>query len=257
MQKQKLILEPYDFKVPILFEDDSLLVVNKPAGLVSHPACGHPQDTLVNALIHKLNPQVGESDRPGMVHRLDKDVSGLLVLSKTEAAHSFLAKQFINKKVLKFYQAICWEPFRWDEGKIETFIKRHPADRKKFIRHPSEGKKAVTLFKILQKDSHLAFVEFQLITGRTHQARLHSLEFSGGIVGDSVYSSSKKIKKVRDSSLAEKIKNLKRIALHAARLSFIHPETKKEVHFKAPLPQELQEILDDCRLNHQTQKGWK
>ena len=237
-------LEPYDFPVPIVYEDESLLVVDKPAGLVVHPACGHPKDTLVNALVDKLNLDVGfHKTRPGLVHRLDKGVSGLLVLSKTHQAQNFLARQFSARKVSKIYLAVCFGPFRFQKGRIETFIQRHPVDRKKFISHESKGKKSETNFKILkQKENEMALVEYQLLTGRTHQARIHSLEFSRGIIGDTVYASSKAVKQIKDPKLLQCICDLGRIALHAEQLSFVHPETKKQVSFKAPLPKELKAL---------------
>ena len=246
MKIEKESLEPYNFPINIVYEDSSLLVVEKPAGLVSHPSCGHPHDSLINALIHKLNLKVGYSPkRPGLLHRLDKDVSGLLVLSKTQKAQNVLSKQFLTKKIKRKYWALCYGPVRFDEGKIETFIKRHPVDRKKFIVSDSEGKKAITLFKVLKKkQDELALVEFQLETGRTHQVRIHSNEITGGIVGDEVYTSSKRINKISHSILVEKINSLKRIALHAVELVFTHPETKKEIIFQSPFPKELQTLLD-------------
>ena len=232
-------LKPYDFPVPVVYEDSSILVVDKPAGLVSHPACGHPDDTLINALIHKLNPKEGDM-RPGLIHRLDKEVSGLLILSKTDEAKNFLAKQFSNRTLSRVYHAFCFGPFQFDEGQVETFIKRHPVDRRKFIMHESEGKKALTFFKILKKSGDLALVECRLKTGRTHQIRLHSRAFSRGIIGDAVYAA--RPKKFKDPALLDKIKNLNRVGLHAMRLTFIHPETKKEISFDSPLPPSLKDI---------------
>ena len=240
--KKPETLEPYDFPISIIYEDEVLLVVEKPAGLVSHPGPGHPQDSLVNALLHKLNLNVGyDSKRPGLLHRLDKEVSGLILLSKTEKAHLFLARQFLHRQIKRKYHGICYGPFLYDEGKIETYIKRHPVHRKKFMISESEGKKSITLFKTLKK-GEVSLVEFQLLTGRTHQVRLHSNQFSGGLLGDSVYASSKKIKHLTNSELTNQIQNLKRIALHAVELKFIHPLTQKEVQFKSPFPLELQKI---------------
>ncbi len=237
-------LKPYDFPVPIIYEDDFLLVVNKPAGLVVHPSPGHYNDTLVNALIHKLNPDVGSSNGPGLLHRLDKDVSGLLVLSKTQSAHTFLAKQFVNRRIKRIYWALCYKPIRFEAGRVESYIKRHPTDRKKFISHPKEGKKSITLFKVLEK-KELALVECRLLTGRTHQVRIHSLEISKGIAGDAVYAHAQGIQQsIKDVHLSKKIQALNRVALHAVSLSFIHPETKKEMTFHAPFPDVLKDLLD-------------
>ena len=150
-------LKPYDFPVPIVYEDEYLLVVNKPAGLVVHPSPGHYNDTLVNALIHKLNPDVRSSNSPGLLHRLDKDVSGLLILSKTQFAHTFLSRQFVNRKIKRVYWALCYKPIRFEAGRVESYIKRHPIDRKKFMSHPKEGRRSVTLFKVLEKKNWLSF----------------------------------------------------------------------------------------------------
>lgn len=244
--KKEENLEPYSYPINIIYEDQAVLVVEKPAGLVSHPSAGHPQDSLVNALIHKLNLDVGYSPRrPGLLHRLDKNVSGLLVLSKTHSAQNFLAKQFLSKKIKRKYWALCYEPILYDEGRIETFIKRHPKDRKKFIVSSAEGKKSITLFKVLRKNQYgPALIEFQLLTGRTHQVRVHSNEISGGVLGDDVYTSLKRIKNIRNNTLIHKIKSLNRIALHAVELAFIHPENKKEVVFCSSFPKELQDILN-------------
>ena len=246
-------LEPYDFFVPIVYEDQSIMVVDKPAGLVVHPSPGHPNDSLVNALIHKLNPNVGgHSYRPGLVHRLDKDVSGLLVLSKTQKAQNFLSKQFLKRSITRKYQAVCLGPIRFDEGRIENYIHRHPVNRKKFISSlKKQGKKAITVFKVLKKrGNEAALVEFELFTGRTHQIRVHSLEFSEGIAGDSVYSHSKKLLRGRDEPLILKIKALNRAALHAVRLSFIHPETKKRVQFESGLPEKLRSLITSAEMEN-------
>ena len=235
--------KPYDFPVPVVYEDEFLLVVNKPAGLVVHPSPGHSHDTLVNALIHKLNPNVGSSNGPGLLHRLDKDVSGLLVLSKTQDSHTFLAKQFLNRKVQKVYWAVCYKPILFTDGRVETYIKRDPIDRKKFISHPKEGRKSVTFFKVLKK-KELALIQCRLLTGRTHQARIHSLEISQGIVGDEVYARPQAVQSIKESCLLKKTQELNRIALHAVSLGFIHPHTKKEIDFHAPFPKVLEELLE-------------
>ncbi len=237
-------LKPYSFPVPVIYEDKFLMVVNKPAGLVVHPSPGHCHDTLVNALIHKLNPNVGSSKGPGLLHRLDKDVSGLLVLAKTQPAHNFLARQFVNRKIKRIYWALCYKPILFLEGRVESFIKRHPVDRKKFISHSKEGKKSITLFKVLEK-KELALVECRLLTGRTHQARIHSLNISRGIAGDSVYAHTQGMRNIKDARLLKKIQKLNRIALHAVSLSFIHPETKKEMTFHAPFPDVLKDLMRD------------
>ena len=236
-------LKPYDFPVPIVYEDECLLVANKPAGLVVHPSPGHSHDTLVNALIHKLNPNVGSARGPGLLHRLDKDVSGLLVLSKTQEAHTFLAKQFLNRKVQKVYWAVCYKPVRFTEGRVESYLKRHPVDRKKFISNLKEGRKSITLFKVLET-KELALIQCRLVTGRTHQARIHSLEISQGIVGDTVYARPQAVQSIKEPFLLEKMQELNRIALHALSLSFIHPKTKKEITFHAPFPKVLKALME-------------
>ena len=235
-------LKPYDFPVPVVYEDEFLLVVNKPAGLVVHPSPGHEHDTLVNALIHKLKNS-SSAKKLELLHRLDKDVSGLLVLSKTQSSHAFLKKQFLNRKVQKIYWALCYKPIRFTAGRVESCMKRHPTDRKKFISHPTEGRKSVTLFKVLEK-KELALIQCQLLTGRTHQARIHSLEISQGIVGDTVYARPQAIQNIKQPRLLKKIQKLNRIALHAVSLGFIHPHTKKEITFRAPFPKILKELME-------------
>ena len=183
-------LEPYDFPLDIHFEDDDIIIVNKPAGLVVHPACGHYQDTLVNALMsHQKVLSPGSAPyRPGLVHRIDKDTSGLLVIAKNEKTHSSLARQFKNKTVHRIYQAVVFGKFKEKTGKIESFIARNPADRKKFMssEDPS-GKWAITNYEVLREGPHMSFVQLKLETGRTHQIRVHLSSMEHPIVGDDTY----------------------------------------------------------------------
>ena len=244
-RKKQNPLKPYNYPIPIVYEDDFILVVEKPAGLAVHPSPGHYDNTLINALFYKLkNLSCGGKDfRPGLIHRLDKDVSGLIVLSKTESSHRFLSKQFLTRKIKRIYWSLCLSPIKFEKGRIESYIKRHPIDRKKFISSSSEGKKAVSLFKVLKKGP-LVLIEWTLLTGRTHQIRIHSREISEGIAGDLVYSKKKAYSKIKPQSLIQKIKMLDRIALHAKQLSFIHPDNKKEITFSSPFPKKLHQLLD-------------
>ena len=234
-------LVPFDFPLEILFEDEELLVVNKPSGLVVHPAAGHRQNTLVNALIHHTkNLATGFSaGRPGIVHRIDKDTSGLLVVAKSERTLRGLAKQFKNKTVHRVYWAIVHGTLKNHRGTITTYIRRHPTDRKRFAserlrgEHVPTGKLAITHYDVKKvHPSGLSLIHCQLETGRTHQIRVHLSELGHPIVSDPIYSSTN-----RHRSTAP------HLLLHAAELGFTHPSTRKNIMFKAAWPNELHAYL--------------
>lgn len=245
-------LEPLELELEILFEDQDLLVVNKPSGLVVHPAAGHAQDTLVNALIHQvkdLSMGFGEN-RPGIVHRLDKDTSGLLVVAKNDFSQEFLAKQFKDKSVHRVYKAIVFGHPKNSEGTVISFLQRHPMDRKRFasekIKKGEEpkGKKAITHYKILENfPCGLSLVQCQLETGRTHQIRVHLTEMQHTIIGDLIYGSKARVKNLKSTKLRGQILNLNRIGLHAEQLGFIHPRTKVELLFSKPWPNEMLNLV--------------
>ena len=256
-------LIPYEFALDIPYEDDDLIVVNKPAGLVVHPACGHLQDTLVNALLHHTtNLSMGFNEqRPGLVHRIDKDTSGLLVVAKHEAAQRFLAMQFQNKTSHRLYRAIAFGKFQPASGTLRSFLRRHPEDRKRMASVEIEaeaasttavtntgtkiGKSAVTHYRVLSDHANgLALVELRLETGRTHQIRVHLSEAGHPIVGDNTYGAQKRIKNLKSTHLRQLIESLPRFALHAAELGFEHPRSHERLIFKAPWPKDLMPLVE-------------
>ena len=246
----------HSFPLNILYEDRDILVVNKPAGLVTHPAPGHRSDTLVNILYHKkkLSPGSGKF-RPGIVHRLDKDVSGLLVLTKNELAEKHLIAQFKNRTVQRVYWGLSFRSPKTAEGKLESRLIRHPKDRKKFSSRPineAKGRKAVTHYRILKQDenSGFALLEYILETGRTHQIRIHSATLHCPLLGDRVYGPGIG-KNMRKGELKTLCKSLNRVALHAQSLGFIHPRYEKKLFFTSPWPEDLSPIL--TLLNFQDQ----
>jgi 23S rRNA pseudouridine1911/1915/1917 synthase len=250
-----LVLEPYDFPLDIAYEDEDLIVVNKPAGLVVHPACGHLQDTLVNALLHHTqNLSMGFAElRPGLVHRIDKDTSGLLVIAKNEKAQRFLALQFQNKTTHRIYRALAFGKFKADSGTIQSYLKRHHEDRRRVASTElrddgsSDGKLAITHYRVLAYHlTGITLVELKLETGRTHQIRVHLAESTHPIVGDNTYGAHARLKNLKSVHLRKMIEGLPRFALHAAELGFIHPRTEKQVLFKAPWPQDLMPLIEHC-----------
>lgn len=249
------VLVPYEIKLTIPYEDDDLLIVDKPAGLVVHPAYGHAQDTLVNALLHHTNDlsQGFNEQRPGLVHRIDKDTSGLLVIAKNEEAQRFIAMQFQAKTTHRIYRAMAFGKFIHENGKIESYLRRHPDDRKRVASTPmredgtSEGKLAITHYKSLAyHNTGISLVELKLETGRTHQIRVHLSESGHPIVGDNTYGAEKRLKGLKSVHLRKMIADLPRFALHAMELGFVHPRTKEKMKFRAPWPKDLMPLIDHC-----------
>ncbi len=227
-----------DIQIEIVFEDADIIVVNKSVGLVTHPGAGNEKGTLVNALFDKLYKN--DEIRPGVVHRLDKETSGLLVLAKTEKAYSHLIEQFKEKSAKRTYWALCFGRFKNKTGTVKTRLSRHPKDRKKFSSQEN-GKIAITHFEVLSEE-HMSLVELNLETGRTHQIRVHLSEMGHPILNDPVYSSSKKINDLKDLNYKAKVKQINRMCLVARKLRFTHPTTLKEMHFETHWPEELLEI---------------
>lgn len=227
-----------DAPLDILFEDEDLIVVNKPSGLVVHPAAGHAQDTLVNILLHhvgRLSMGFGEN-RPGIVHRLDRDTSGILVVAKNDRAHMHLAAQFKAKTTHRIYWALTQSRPATDAGTIRSFLARHPTDRKRFASNPmGKGKSAVTHYKVLQTlPSGVTWMKCILETGRTHQIRVHLSESKCPILGDEIYGGSR-AKKYSDI--------VGRLALHACELGFEHPRNHERMMFHVGWPTELAEAV--------------
>jgi 23S rRNA pseudouridine1911/1915/1917 synthase len=238
--------QPEKIPLEILFEDKSLLVVNKPAGLVVHPAAGHEEHTLVNALLHHCRGSlsgIGGVARPGIVHRLDKETSGCLVVAKNDETHIALAEQFAGREVEKIYHAlVCGEPAR-ESGEIRAAIARHPTHRKRMaVRDEGDGRAAHTSYKILERLFAATLMEAQIHTGRTHQIRVHFQFIGHPLVGDDTYGA-------RQNARLKELTNYAapRVMLHAENLSFIHPRTKKPVTFEAPLPKDFRDALKFLR----------
>jgi 23S rRNA pseudouridine1911/1915/1917 synthase len=234
--------EPQEIPLPIVYEDEHLLVVDKPAGLVVHPAAGNRDGTLVNALLHHCGASlsgIGGVARPGIVHRIDKDTSGLLVIAKHDKAHEGLARQFAAHSIDRRYLAIVSGVPRQSEGTVDAQLARSPQNRKKIaIVKEGRGKRAVTHWKRLEILNDAALVECRLETGRTHQIRVHMASIGHPLVGDPVYG--------RGKSTHRKLLNqldFKRQALHAAHLGFVHPVTKGRLSFDSALPSDMQELF--------------
>lgn len=231
----------------VVFEDEHLIVVDKPAGIVVHPAAGNPDGTLVNALLHHCRGQlsgIGGVARPGIVHRIDKDTSGLLVAAKSDAAHEGLSAQFADHSIARTYLAVCAGHPHSAAGTIEGRIGRSDANRKKMAVLPdssARGKRAVTHYKVLQRLENCALIECRLETGRTHQVRVHLSSIGHPLVGDPVYGRT-------PPSLRPLLKRLgfARQALHAASLGFEHPVTGERVEFRAEPPPDMRELIDEA-----------
>src|SRR6478752_4963768 len=234
--------EAQEIPLPIVYEDEHLLVIDKPAGLVVHPAAGNFDGTLVNALLHHCGNSlsgIGGVARPGIVHRIDKDTSGLLVVAKTDVAHEGLAKQFAAHSIDRRYLAIVNGVPKAHEGKVDAPLARSAANRKKIaIVEGSRGKRAVTHWKLLEVLNDAALVECRLETGRTHQVRVHMASIGHPLVGDQVYGRSGK-------THGKILKDLQfhRQALHATELGFTHPVTKHRLSFTSPMPPDMQELM--------------
>lgn len=236
---------PENIPLEIVFEDDDLVVVNKPAGIVVHPAAGAHSGTLANALAYhfqELSTHAG-AIRPGIVHRLDKDTSGLLVAAKTESAHENLADQFRVRGVFKSYAALVYGVVKLEAGRIEQPIARDPRNRTRMA-VVSGGREALSLFKIRRSYNSFTLVDVELKTGRTHQIRVHLSWLKHPVVGDELYAGGRE-NSIQDVQLRAQIRKLNRQFLHAEQLGFSHPRTGEQMRFVAPLPAELTELLEE------------
>lgn len=235
-----------EIALKVVYEDADLLVIDKPAGLVVHPAAGNRDRTLVNALLAHCGNSlsgIGGVVRPGIVHRLDKDTSGLMVVAKHDAAHQALSAQFADRSLSRVYQALVWGVPSPVKGSIEGAIGRHPRDRKKMAVLAHGGKAALTHYRVLEALGAVSLVECKLATGRTHQIRVHMAHNKHPLVGDPVYGR-------RNSSLA-----FPRQALHAAEITFLHPRTGKRMNFTAPMPEDIAELV--ARVRTAMTKNWQ
>ena len=250
-EPEEASLKPYNFKLDIIHEDEDLMVINKPAGIIMHPGAGNYDKTIVNALIHydrDALSTIGDKLRPGIVHRIDKNTSGLVVIAKNNETHKNLSEQFSDHTITRVYQLLIWGKLRPSSGKINTFITRSSKNRQLMEVSRSKGKHAVTNYKTIKifendKTPTLSLVECKLETGRTHQIRVHMTYMGNSIVGDDKYK--KKYKKLKniDMGLEALISKLDRQFLHAKTLGFVHPKTNEEIVFSSILPNELNNLL--------------
>lgn len=242
-------LHPENIPLDIIYEDDFLIVINKPAGLVVHPAAGNYSGTLVNALLyhsHDLSG-IGGVVRPGIVHRIDKNTSGVLVVAKNDIAHRLLAGQFKKHSITRRYTGMVYGTFKNERGAVTSSIGRHPVDRKKMSTSARKGRKAITHWRVIEQFEEITLLEISLETGRTHQIRVHMADIRHPVVGDPVYSSKKRLLRIQNEQVRNTLRGLSRQALHASILGFNHPKTGTYMKFSAPLPQDLGEILDVLR----------
>jgi len=246
-------IEAEEIPLDIIFEDEYFIIVNKPAGMVAHPAYANYTGTLVNALLHytKSLSSVNEVGRPGIVHRIDKDTSGLLVVAKDDYTHAKLAAQFSKHTTEREYHTICWGKFKEMEGVINTKITRSKSDRKKFTISDKEGKDATTIYKVIEEFEFASYLKLNLKTGRTHQIRVHLSGIGKPVFGDKTYGGDKIHSGNEFAKLKSRIQNLLEImprqALHAKTLGFVHPYKNKLVRFNSELPEDFKMLLEKLR----------
>lgn len=231
-------LTAQDIPLDVVYEDADVIVVNKPAGLVVHPAPGHPDGTLVNALLHHCGPSlsgIGGEKRPGIVHRIDRDTSGLIIAAKNDAAHLALAEQLQDHSLYREYEAVVVGNLREDSGTVDLPIARHPTDRKKMAVNHLNGRRAVTHWTVLARYPGYTHIQCRLETGRTHQIRVHMAALGHPVLGDPVYGGQRK-----------GFPGLAGQCLHARRLTFRHPRTGEQVTVSCPLPDYFQAVLTRC-----------
>ena len=223
-----------DIPLDVVYEDADVIVVNKPAGLVVHPAPGHPDGTLVNALLHHCGDSlsgIGGEKRPGIVHRIDRDTSGLIIAAKNDAAHLALSTQLSDHTLARTYECLVMGNLREDSGTVDAPIGRHPADRKKMAVNPRNGRRAVTHWEVIARYNGVTHVRCRLETGRTHQIRVHLAYIGHPILGDTVYGAKKPVPGLTGQ------------CLHATGLEFIHPATGEKIILTCPLPEEFTKML--------------
>ena len=234
-------IEAEDIPLDVLYEDDDLLIVNKPKGMVVHPSAGHYSGTLVNAIMYHCKDSLSGINgeiRPGIVHRIDMDTTGSLIVCKNDQSHVNIAEQIKVHSVNRIYEGIVIGNVKEDEGTIEGPIGRHPIERKKMAINEKNGKPAITHYKVLERFGNYTYMQFKLETGRTHQIRVHMASINHPLVGDTLYSNGKSA-----------FKNLCGQTLHAKTIGFIHPTTKEYMEFSAPLPEYFEKMLSQLKIN--------
>jgi len=247
--------EPEDIPLDIIYEDDYLIIINKPAGMVAHPAYANYTGTLVNALLHhtKKLSDINEPGRPGIIHRLDKDTSGLLVVAKDDFTHAKIAEQFSKRTVDREYHAVCWGKFKEPKGEIAFNIVRSKKDRKKFSISENEGRTALTLYEVLKEFEFTSYLKINLKTGRTHQIRVHLSGIGKPVFGDPTYGGRQVNYGSDQPKIKARVQNLldiiPRQALHAKTVGFYHPAKKKKMFFVSELPDDMKFLLEKLRVN--------
>jgi 23S rRNA pseudouridine1911/1915/1917 synthase len=237
--------EAEEIPLDVFYEDSDVVVVNKSAGMVVHPGAGNSTGTLVNALLAHCGDLsgIGGEIRPGIVHRIDKDTSGLLVVAKNDRAHEGLSQQFRDHTIKRIYQALVFGSPREETGRIVASLSRHPVDRKRMTGKRGEGKEAATRWKVLARYGEISLLQLRLETGRTHQIRVHLSEAGFPLVGDEVYGGTARGSGLRDTALRREVRLLGRQALHARVLGFIHPVSREYLEFEAELPDDMARLL--------------
>lgn len=254
-------IELYPDKIPlnIVYEDDHLIIIDKSAGLVVHPAYGNYRGTLVNAMVHHMYPNLdgkpiaADSIRPGLVHRIDKNTSGLMVIAKNEVAMSHLAKQFFDRSINRLYKALVWGDLKDDEGTIDAHVGRSLKNRKVMDVFPdgNHGKHAVTHYKVLERFGYVTLVECKLETGRTHQIRVHMKHIGHPLFSDETYGGDKILKGTVFTKYRQFVENcfamMPRQALHAYTIGFMHPFSHEFMRFESPLPEDMKNVIEKWR----------
>ena len=252
---KETLIKPNKIPLNILYDDNDVIVINKSPGIVVHPGAGNYDNTIVNGLLFKYKnnlSSIGGKIRPGIVHRIDKDTSGVIVVAKNDNAHISLSKQFSDHSIKRIYEALVWGALKPQSGKINEKISRSVKNRQLMAVRKEKGKIAITNYKTLKIFQNLnlpkiSFIECKLETGRTHQIRVH-MNFKGNpILGDKSYGKTKKKFKKIDLNLEKKINNFNRQALHAKSLTFIHPKTKKELFFEAKRPSDFETLIKNLK----------
>jgi len=242
-EPEKLDITAEDIPLCIVYEDDDLMVVNKPKGMVVHPAAGNYTGTLVNAIMYHCGERLSSINgvvRPGIVHRIDKDTSGLLMIAKNDAAHEALSRQLSDHSITRRYQALVYHNLKEDEGTIDTYIGRDPKDRlRQAVTDRQHGKHAVTHYRVLERFGKFTLIEARLETGRTHQIRVHMAHIKHPLAGDEVYGPKKQSIKLPEDCKGQ--------MLHAKVLGFVHPSTGEYMEFDSPLPAYFEEVLGKLR----------
>ncbi|MDP2645017.1 MAG: RluA family pseudouridine synthase [Desulfobacterales bacterium] len=250
---EPVLLEAEPIEIEILYQDDHLIAVNKPPGLVVHPAPGHRSGTLVNALLFHC-PQLGAINavlRPGIVHRLDKDTSGVMIVAKNQSAHNHLAAQFKSRKIHKEYSALVYGEMESAAGAVTRPIGRHPVHRKKMSVNSTKPRDAETLWQVEKRLAGVTLLKVNIKTGRTHQIRVHCAAINHPVVGDPVYGRAKLSPKMPGAVLTV-LSQVSRQMLHARRIQLSHPVTGEYMTFEAPVPQDMLDVIEGCMINELT-----